>query len=547
MALPLSPGTFGSAAGMPRIELSDGRILDRPHPEWVRHQLRWRWLLDSWEGGEAYRTAVYGTDARGMPVRNLIRHKREYPGPGDPAHGFPDGRGVGTDQAAGATADDYELRRARTPVPTFTADAVKAHLSRIFAREITRDGPEPLKAFWANVTGKRESIDAWWSQTAAPLFLTLGQLDLLVDHPAAPDGEAVSSRADELRLGLDKAVVSIVLPENLVWWRLDRLDRYAECLVREPDDDGSIRWRHWDATGWILWDHRGKRIEADAHPFGRPPIVRIFDRKRPRSRNVGLPRYEPIAELQREFYNRDSELILSDTTQAHPLLQGPEDYVNADGSIPLGPNWLLPKKKDPSNGTYEGFETVDFSKTGAESIRLNKADLRDAVDRAALLVKPAGAAGTNGRTVAQSGLSKRLDQAAGNDLLREIADVLAAGELALAELALLVASDGRADATGKAEVRVNYPSQFDLATADELAAGVAEFQSVVAGAGTLPETEFELLSRLVRLMVPGLDDGAYGRFDAEIKAHVQSAADRESRDRESIQAIPPSIDAYQGE
>ena len=87
------------------------------------------------------------------------------------------------------------------------------------------------------------------------------------------------------------------------------------------------------------------------HPFGRVPIVRLFDRRRPRCRNVGLPRYESIAEIQREFYNRDSELILSDTTQAHPLLQGPEDYVQADGTVPIGPNWLLPKKKNSAGAS----------------------------------------------------------------------------------------------------------------------------------------------------------------------------------------------------
>ena len=44
---------------------------------------------------------------------------------------------------------------------------------------------------------------------------------------------------------------------------------------------------------------------------------------------VGLLRYEPIAEIMREFYNRDSELVLSDTTQVHPLFQGPEDFIRA--------------------------------------------------------------------------------------------------------------------------------------------------------------------------------------------------------------------------
>ena len=56
-------------------------LIQRRHPEWREHQLRWRWMLDSLEGGERYRQAVYGFDRRGLPIRNLIRHKREYPDP----------------------------------------------------------------------------------------------------------------------------------------------------------------------------------------------------------------------------------------------------------------------------------------------------------------------------------------------------------------------------------------------------------------------------------------------------------------------------------
>src|SRR5690606_25991138 len=118
MAFSTTTGALGpsSPAGMPRIALPDGRRLDHPHPEWLAHQLRWRWLLDSWEGGEAYRTAVYGYDPHGMPVRNLVRHKREYPSSFEPGYSPQTGRPAGSDQAAQATDDDYELRRARTPV-----------------------------------------------------------------------------------------------------------------------------------------------------------------------------------------------------------------------------------------------------------------------------------------------------------------------------------------------------------------------------------------------------------------------------------------------
>ncbi len=383
-------------------------IIGRRHPEWREHHLRWRWMLDSLEGGERYRQAIYGYDSRGLPVRNLIRHKREYPDPRDvfdpatglvgpflAAAGHVDGTAL--DPACRASDDDYELRRARTPVPTFVAESVETHLARIYAREVGRGGPEALTAWWADVDGCGATIDQWMTEVVAPLLLVLGQLDILMDHPPAPEGEAIETLADLKRLGLDRCLATYILPENMLWWRLDEGGhRYLECLVREPsetDDGVETRYRHWTAAESTLYTDEGEVIAITPHPFGRVPIVRVFDGRKPRCRNIGRSRYESIAERQREYYNRDSELILSDTTQAHPLLQGPEDFVQADGTIPIGPSWLLPKKKNVNgaSASYEGFDVVDFPKDGAESIRKNKADIRDDIDRDSALVTPTGA------------------------------------------------------------------------------------------------------------------------------------------------------------
>ncbi len=197
-----------------------------PHPEWLLHQLRWRWLLDSWEGGEAYRMAVYGFDIHGIPVRNLIRHKREYPSSFDANFAAQTGRPAGSDQANQATDDDYELRRARTPVPTFVAEAVEAHLARIYSREVHREGPERLLAWWKNVDGRNTSIDHWMS---APLLRSCSSWVSLTSSSIIrrfPSGEQIRSRADEVRLGLDRCVASFILPENLLWWTLDRMGSY---------------------------------------------------------------------------------------------------------------------------------------------------------------------------------------------------------------------------------------------------------------------------------------------------------------------------------
>jgi hypothetical protein len=500
------------------------KLVRRRHGEWREHQLRWRWLLDSWEGGERYRQAVYGYDARGLPVRNLIRHKREYPEPregmegGDLFSGF----GVDPGAAAQATDDDYELRRARTPVPTFVAEAVETHLARIYTREVRRTGPERLVGWWADVDGCGTSVDQWMSETVAPLLLVLGQIDLCFDHPRLPDGEVVETRADVERLGLDRCVASYILPENMVWWRLDETGcRYEECLVREyveGEDGTEARYRHWDGEGSSLYDEEGNLVERVPHGFGRVPIVRVFDARKPRCRNVGQSRYEGVAERQREYYNRDSELILSDTTQAHPLLQGPEDYVQADGTIPIGPSWLLPKKKNMQGGsaTYEGFDVVAFPKEAAESIRKNKADLREDVDRDSALVKATGV-----EKAYQSGLAKMIDLVDGNNRLAKIARTLKRAEEAAAGMALLVLEEGEDRARVEVEVEVGYPVEFDLYTAADVAGSTADFQAVAARAGALPETEGLLMGRLVRLCLPGQSDRQYERCEEEIKGFLR--------------------------
>ncbi len=518
-------------------------LIRRRHPEWREHQLRWRWLLDSLEGGERYRQAVYGHDHRGVPARNLIRHKREYPDPTE----LPDSsclglfQAVGADPAASATDDDYELRRARTPVPTFVAEAIDTHLSRIYAREVRRDGPDALMDWWRDVDGCGTTVDQWMAESVAPLLLTLGQLDLCFDHPAAPDDETVATRADAERLGLDRCLASYILPENMLWWRLDPTGhRYEECLVREfaeVDDGLEVRYRFWNGADSTLFDDDGAVILVTPHPFGRVPIVRVFDRRKPRCKNIGQPRYEGVAERQREYYNRDSELILSDTTQAHPLLQGPEDFVQADGTIPIGPSWLLPKKKNTQGGatTYEGFDVVEFPKGGAESIRKNKAEIRDDVDRDSALVRPTGRDG-----VAQSGVSKVIDHSDGNNRLAKIAKTLGRAEELIADLALTVLGDGPPDPAARDEVRIIYPTEFDLFTANDMARATANFQSLAADAGALPMVEGLMLSRLMRLCLPGLGDAQYAECDAELKAYLA----RRGRDGEGAPKGHPGDLAY---
>jgi hypothetical protein len=228
-------------------------------------------------------------------------------------------------------------------------------------------------------------------------------------------------------------------------------------------------------------------------------------------------------------------LILSDTTQAHPLLQGPEDYVQGDGTIPIGPAWLLPKKKNMAGATavYEGFEVVTFPKDGADSIRLNLDRLRDGVDRLAGLTKPAGAQGTGGQTVSQSGISKQLDADVGHDLLGNISKTLERAEQAIAALFWFVEGNGDPQEAMVAQTQIQYGTEFNLQSADDIGKLTDRFQQVIGSGGKAPLVEGKLIERFVRQAITGLDDSEYEAMTKEIQAVLTQGQEMEQKQIEA--------------
>ena len=480
------------------------------HPEWAEHRTRWQWLADSLEGGDRYRYAVYGTDRRGFPIRNLLRHKREYPAPGEthaitiPLSGGP---------VADSTDDDYSLRLVRTPVPDYVGECVRRHLGRIYRHEVRRSGPPAYIQWTANTDGAGTDIDAWMRHTVAPLLMAVGCLDIIMDHPPAPPNVAIRSRSQRDAYRLDAVVARVIMPTDVVWWRLEGHD-YAEAVVLERAETErglADRYRHWTATDWTLYDADGGVLAQGTHPYGRVPMIRLMLARKPRCENVGWTPLEAVAERQREAYNRESELVLSDVLQAHPLLQGPPP--DADGTISIGPQWLLAKKelRTGAGVAYEGYQYLDPPKGGADSLRQNIERLRAEVEASQGLAKPSGSLGM----VAQSGLSKAYDHATYNDILSMLADALQVAEVRLGRLATLVASDG---ADTDPDIRVHYSRVYDLRAGAELASLLSAFQNVLQDAGRCPALETRVLMSIVRdELLPGMDDETYREIEAEVK------------------------------
>jgi len=602
-------------------------IVKRRHVDWILNHVRWHWLMDSYEGGQRYRNATYGPDRRGRPSRNLIRHKREYPdalefpagnlgygsfslstaGMGEMATIGPLPGQLGADPATTAQDDDYEMRRARTVPNEFLREAVEIHLGKIYDQDVRREGPPELEGtpdgavagWWDDVTGSGRSIDDWIRDDVAPLLMVLGCLDVCFDRPAPEEGMELRTRRDEIDAGQDTVVASYILPENMLWWREDYAGNYVECLVREfsaeveADDDDedraaddagapddrirrSSRYRHWTKTTVALYGHDGEEIEAPReHNYPFVPIRRLIDLKRHRTPMIGKPRYEAVAYYQREYYNRDSELILSDTLHAHPILCVAEDFLRPDSTLPLGPGYAFPMKKLDDGAGYQAPVFISPPKDPADSLRQNLKAIEDMKDRRACLTKPAGVTGTTGGTVSQSGYSKAIDEHSGSKMLGSIAKVLARVEREVAEFALMCILRRPLAPAERRAIRVVYPSRFQLKTADELLQQLSilvpvlmmEAQSIsgepappdqaggnpprvppVGGAADGPAPEpvkrvlmptmiGELLRQLARAMFQGGSPALFDRIDAETKAflmlHVLPEIGQES-DEESM-------------
>jgi hypothetical protein len=578
-------------SGGDKLKLDGKQIVQRRHVDWLEHQLRWRWLMDSLEGGDRYRNAVYGPDRKGLPCRNLFRHKREYPD----AQQFPSsfqgaGGGIlenyaphladmigplpgqlGADPAATAMDDDYELRRSRTPIPEFVAEALECHLAKVFDQEVSRDGPTDLIEWWLDVDGAGTPIDDYMRETIAPLLLVLGCLDVCLDHPKAAPGQIVKTKRDEIEAGLDKVVSSYILPMNMVWWRTDASGQYLECLVREyvdpadrkdydrngnaidPESTGSaaaawrneyVRWRLWRSDESILFSNNGDTIvERVPHNFGRIPIIRLVDIKKHRTRNVGKSRYEAIAEIQRDFYNLDSELTLSNVLQSHPFLSGSKNFCKADNTMSVGPGYILPMDILSDNNTVVEWKYVSPPKDPAEMLRKCKEDMIAMKDRRACLSKPAGAE-TPG-TVGQSAESKTIDAHTGHKMLTSIAKSLAKTEIALGELALVVLRAPKPITPADEDaIKIGYPARFELHDANALIDGTTKLQLVLASCGNAPNTERELIQATIRQLLLGLDDDEYKVLDDEIELLVETRAQLKVQEHELKGAVISSrVDA----
>lgn len=520
------------------------------HHEWRAHVNLWDQLYDSFVGGGQYRDAIYsGRDTYGYPIRNLYRHKRERPIPRasvtdrltEISRQWSEGKirksemagmwqeALRDDPLALAGEDDYEFRRARTPVPDILEDIVGEHVDRIYRHTIKRENrPRELQDFYRDVDGRGTAIDTFMRDHVAGPGLALSTLDLLFDHPAAPPDDPIATQAEVVRLGLDRCVVQVVLPQNVVWWLRNVDGTYRMALIREFRDvaDGTglaPYYRLWTPQWSRLFDAAGEPVDPQPrpHPFGTVPLRRIVSRPKPGHTMIGRAEYEAIAQRMREAYNVASEIVISNSQHAHPVLCMDENQLKNKQDVPWGMSWILPIS---SNGEKvippmmldipQGPVAALFRSMGHHTAEAYRSAGLDAPAWAEAVAADAGAPAPPESAMAREMVASKL-----NAYLAR-----AAGFLADAEAAILWGfSLVRQVDTSK--VKISYPVRFGVFTAETLIANTQGFQKLHAATGRLPDTEKALYGAIVRELLPGRREEDYAGLDAEATAFIDRRAE----------------------
>jgi hypothetical protein len=227
--------------------------------------------------------------------------------------------------------------------------------------------------------------------------------------------------------------------------------------------------------------------------------------------------YEGVSERMREVYNLMSEVVLSDTLQAHPILCLPQEWCQENAEVPVGPNFVLPIKivDDGTSKLAIPPMILDIPKGPTDSLRTSIAGHLAMAYWSAGLEPPSPVSDSVDR---QSGISKELDVEKLNGILVERAKALQALETAIVEGWKLVTR------TPDAEAAVHYPSKFGSFSAATLTGLFVAFQASYPAVGALPENDKAVLRLIVREIDPGRPDDEYKVRDREIDEFVDKQA-----------------------
>jgi hypothetical protein len=308
---------------------------------------RWKFLLESYMGGEEYRRAGH-----------LTRYQLE-------------------------SDAEYQARLRTTPLENHCASVVSVYKSFLFRDDPVREFgaienmPE-LTDFLKDADFDGRSLDNFMKDVAV-WSSVFGHAWILV---AKPDVGAVT-RADEVAQGV-RPYVSLLTPLTVLDWHWTRMPsgKYELVYLKYLEDvNGSIHtvkeWYPEMIKTTIVDTEKGVISEEQVavNGLGKIPAV-IAYANRSTVRGIGLSDITDIADMQRFIYNATSEVDQSIRLDSHPsLVKTPE----TEAGIGAGSIIHMPENLDPGLKPY----LLEFSGASVGSIYQAIQHSIDSIDKMA--------------------------------------------------------------------------------------------------------------------------------------------------------------------
>ena len=299
---------------------------------YTSYQYRWKYLLESYVGGEEYRRA-----------QHLTRYQLE-------------------------TVQEYEARLKATPLENHCASVISVYNSFLFREEPEREFgsieymPEKEDfCYDADLDGR--SLNAFMKDVAtwASVF---GHAFIMVSKPDV----GANTRADEVAQNV-RPYVSLLTPMVVLDWKWQRSPsgRYELVYFRYVEDiNGDVRViKEWTPQEIITSTVNTERdiVEeriVEVNGLGKIPVVIAYNGRSP-VRGIGVSDITDIADAQRFIYNATCECEQSIRLDSHPsLVKTPETQAG----IGAGSLIHMPENLDPGLKPY----LLEFSGASVESI-----------------------------------------------------------------------------------------------------------------------------------------------------------------------------------
>jgi hypothetical protein len=495
-------------------------MIDNPH--WVNTKYKgyWDFLLQSYEGGIDYTSAMI-TQQPNVGLWDSLFSV------------YVNGKKLDTTSVSGnlfmhprERTQDYQRRLNMSYYYNFCAPILDIYSNHLFKNPVIEEFEEiegTLEEVGDDIDRTGQSISEFRKELSnmAQLY---GHIFVVIDSPNIPTEEVVTLQDQINKRAFPYLTMHI--PQNIINWSLDEYGNPHWVLIREVYDGNKdaaafdpkkrfiVQYRLWTRDYWFLYDSGYTLINEGIHGLGVVPIVCAFDKKSKKVRNfLGVSTLADIAFIARDIYNSCSELkqILRDQTFSFLAINGDaSEYSELE--IGVGKGLLYPEGRDvpqyispPSSNAEVYFEHID--RQVAKIFQLAKLDSGGVSGRVA-----------NPQVIAdqQSGISKAWDFNQTNSALSDKAGNLEDAEMKIWNIFAAIMGQ---DFTGT----ITYPNEFSIASLmDDLTE--LEKEARLDFGKTF---NIEVRKAIIKKKFPRKPDDEIDAMASEIEGDLQSKKDTE--------------------